>query len=154
MLSGGERKRVAIAVEMVSDPSLIILDEPTAGLDSFKSTSICRLLNKLARERGKTVLATINSPSSEAFFYFDRLLLMADGHIMYQGEVKDAINHFSMIGRPVPKYKNPSDYFMRILATRYPKTEEDDKMLDELILHYETKLVASVKAENKLLQLK
>lgn len=83
VLSGGERKRVAIAVEMVSDPSLLILDEPTAGLDSFKSTAICRLLKKLAQDKGKTVISTINSPSSEAFYYFDRLILMADGHIMY-----------------------------------------------------------------------
>ena len=83
VLSGGERKRVSIGVELVSDPAIILLDEPTSGLDSFMARSICELLHNLAREKGKTVLSTIHSPSSEAFFFFDRLILMADGHIVY-----------------------------------------------------------------------
>ena len=83
VLSGGERKRVSIGVELVSDPSIILLDEPTSGLDSFKARSICELLHNLAREKGKTVISTIHSPSSEAFFFFDRLILMADGPIVY-----------------------------------------------------------------------
>mmetsp|Transcript_40623 Transcript_40623/g.29238 ORF Transcript_40623/g.29238 Transcript_40623/m.29238 type:complete len:169 (+) Transcript_40623:453-959(+) len=58
-LSGGERKRLAIAYELIVDPALILLDEPTSGLDSFKSTNLCKVLNKLAR-RGKTVIATIH----------------------------------------------------------------------------------------------
>lgn len=83
ILSGGERKRCSIGVELVSDPSIILLDEPTSGLDSFKAQSICALLNGLSRTKGKTILATIHSPSSEAFFYFDRLILMCDGFIVY-----------------------------------------------------------------------
>lgn len=83
ILSGGERKRVSIGVELVSDPSVILLDEPTSGLDSFKARSICELLHRLARNSGKTIVSTIHSPSSEAFFFFDRLILMADGHIVY-----------------------------------------------------------------------
>jgi ABC-type multidrug transport system ATPase subunit len=83
VLSGGERKRCSIAVELVSDPAVILLDEPTSGLDAFKATSICQLLSNLARTKGKTVISTIHSPSSQAFYFFDRLILMADGHIMY-----------------------------------------------------------------------
>ena len=60
IISGGERKRTSIAVEMLTDPSLLLLDEPTSGLDSFKATSVVRLLKKFARERGKTVIATIH----------------------------------------------------------------------------------------------
>jgi ATP-binding cassette, subfamily G (WHITE), eye pigment precursor transporter len=59
-ISGGERKRVSIAIEMVSDPSLLILDEPTSGLDSFKSLEIASLLFKLARDEGKTIISTIH----------------------------------------------------------------------------------------------
>ena len=102
VLSGGERKRCSIGVELVSDPSVILLDEPTSGLDSFKARSICELLQKLAREKGKTILSTIHSPGSEAFHFFDRLILMADGHIVYQGDAKGSPAYFKQIDRPVP----------------------------------------------------
>lgn len=84
-ISGGERKRTAIGVELISDPSLILLDEPTSGLDSHRATSIVRLLKKLAREKGKTIISTIHQPSSEAYHLMDRVIFMQDGHIVYQG---------------------------------------------------------------------
>lgn len=59
-ISGGERKRTAIAIELISDPSLLILDEPTSGLDSFKTLEVVRILYKLSRDYGKTVIATIH----------------------------------------------------------------------------------------------
>lgn len=83
VISGGERKRTSIGVEMITDPSVLMLDEPTSGLDSFKATSIVRLLKSLADKRGKTIISTIHAPSSEAFYYFDRLILMADGFTVY-----------------------------------------------------------------------
>jgi ABC-type multidrug transport system ATPase subunit len=94
IISGGERKRTAIAVEMLTDPSLLLLDEPTSGLDSFKATSVVRLLKKFARDRGKTVIATIHQPSSQAFNLFDRLILMQDGHIVYQGLASESAAYF------------------------------------------------------------
>ena len=81
-ISGGERKRTAIGVEMITDPQLLLLDEPTSGLDSFRATSLVQFLQKLAR-RGKTVVATIHQPSSEAYLNFDKLILMCDGFIVY-----------------------------------------------------------------------
>ncbi len=63
-ISGGERKRTSIGVELISDPSVVMLDEPTSGLDSFMARSICKLLEKLAHERGKTIISTIHQPSS------------------------------------------------------------------------------------------
>jgi ABC-type multidrug transport system ATPase subunit len=60
IISGGERKRTSIGVELITDPSVILLDEPTSGLDSFKATRIVKLLNRLARNEGKTVIATIH----------------------------------------------------------------------------------------------
>jgi ABC-type multidrug transport system ATPase subunit len=59
-LSGGERKRTAIGVELIADPSLLLLDEPTSGLDSFRALSIVKLLRKLARVKGKTIISTIH----------------------------------------------------------------------------------------------
>lgn len=84
-LSGGEKKRTAIGVELISDPQLVLLDEPTSGLDSFMAKSICKILRNLARNEGKTIISTLHQPSSEAYSYFDRLILMSDGNIVYQG---------------------------------------------------------------------
>ena len=83
VISGGERKRTAIGVELITDPQMIVLDEPTSGLDSFTAFRICKVLQKLAREQGKTVISTIHQPSSQAFACFDRLIVMADGYIVY-----------------------------------------------------------------------
>lgn len=63
-LSGGEKKRVAIGVELVTDPSVIVLDEPTSGLDSFTATALYKTLHKFAHERGKTVIGAVHQPSS------------------------------------------------------------------------------------------
>mmetsp|Transcript_21772 Transcript_21772/g.33627 ORF Transcript_21772/g.33627 Transcript_21772/m.33627 type:complete len:205 (+) Transcript_21772:277-891(+) len=92
-LSGGERKRTAIAVELITNPSIILLDEPTSGLDSFKATQIVKLLQNLARQ-GKTIISTIHQPSSESFNLFDRLLLMSDGHCVYQGDANKSADYF------------------------------------------------------------
>jgi ABC-type multidrug transport system ATPase subunit len=83
IISGGERKRCSIGVELITDPSVILLDEPTSGLDSFKALALIKLLNRLARKEGKTIISTIHQPSSQAFALFDRLILMQDGNIVY-----------------------------------------------------------------------
>ncbi len=82
IISGGERKRTSIGVEMITDPPMLILDEPTSGLDSFKSLQMIKLLRRIARQ-GKTVIASIHSPNSEGFMLFDKLMLLADGNLIY-----------------------------------------------------------------------
>jgi len=153
VLSGGERKRCSIGVELVSDPSVILLDEPTSGLDAFKARSICKLLHDLARKKGKTIVSTIHSPSSEAFFFFDRLILMADGHIMYQGDAKASVEYFKKIDRPVPQFANPADFFMKLLSINYPKRQEDEDKLAYLGRFYHALQEKQVKAENYMIRL-
>ena len=76
------------------------------------------------------MVSTIHSPSSEAFFFFDRLILMADGNIVYQGDAKASVEYFRQIQRPVPQYANPADFFMKLLSINYPKqTEDEEKMV-------------------------
>ena len=96
---------------------------------------ICELLQKLAR-KGKTVISTIHSPSSAAFAFFDRLILMCDGNIVYQGEAKSVTRYFNMMGMKINKYQNPADFFMKILTISYPKTDEDQIKLDKLNNNY------------------
>ena len=120
-ISGGERKRTAIGVELITDPSIILLDEPTSGLDSFMATTICKLLQKLAHEQGKTIVSTIHQPSSKAFTYFDRLALLVDGHTVYQGAASESLLYFKQIGLDFNTYANPADVLLKFISLNYPK---------------------------------
>ena len=153
VLSGGERKRTSIGVELISDPSLILLDEPTSGLDSFKARSICKLLNDLSRKKGKTIVSTIHSPSSDAFYYFDRLILMSDGFIVYQGDAAESMDYFKELKFEVPRFANPADFFMKVLSIKYPKQTDDEKKLEHLTLSYRFKLETKISTENSLIKL-
>ena len=75
-ISGGQRKRTSIGVEMITSPSLLFLDEPTSGLDSDAALSCVKLLCSVATDKGATVLCTIHQPSSEVFELFDSLILL------------------------------------------------------------------------------
>lgn len=93
-ISGGEKKRTSIAFELISDPQVIVLDEPTSGLDSLTSFIIVDYLSKLAREKGRTVLMTIHQPNSDIFAKFDRLFVMVEGKMVYQGSPQLALDYF------------------------------------------------------------
>jgi len=69
-LSGGERKRVAIGVELVSNPTCLFLDEPTSGLDSFSALNVVHILKAISNT-GCTIICSIHQPSSEVFNGFD-----------------------------------------------------------------------------------
>jgi ABC-type multidrug transport system ATPase subunit len=75
-VSGGERKRTSIGVELITNPYMIFLDEPTTGLDSFTASVLVDIFRELANE-GKTIICTIHQPTSEMFQNFDKLMLLA-----------------------------------------------------------------------------
>ena len=83
-ISGGQRKRVNLAMELLTDPSLLCLDEPTSGLASEDALNVIRLLRQLA-DRGKTILLTIHQPSLQAYRLLDNTLYLADGEQVYYG---------------------------------------------------------------------
>ena len=123
-ISGGEKKRVSLGVEMIFNPSVIFLDEPTTGLDSFTAASIIGLMSKLANEKNSTIIATIHQPSSQIFSAFDKLLLLSFGSAVYMGKAKQAVDFFSSIGYPVAENYNPSDHYMNVLAKEEFKSPE------------------------------
>jgi ABC-type multidrug transport system ATPase subunit len=120
-ISGGERKRTSVGVELVTHPSCVFLDEPTSGLDSFSAVQLISVLKKVA-ESGASVLFTIHQPSSEVFETFDHFILMNYGKVMYQGSVKNVPEYFAQRGHNVPPNYNPADFIMNV-AQRFPEDE-------------------------------
>lgn len=110
-LSGGERKRLSIGCQLISNPSLLFLDEPTTGLDSYASESVIKTLNNLAMQ-GRTIVFTIHQPSVEVLSLFDRLLLLGRGKTVYFGNNADMLDYFAGIGYQCPTYENPANYLM------------------------------------------
>lgn len=100
-ISGGEKKRTSIGIDLITNPSLIFLDEPTTGLDSTTALQVIILLRQLANE-GRTVISTIHQPSSEVFAEFDRLMLLVEGRCIFQGKCSDANLHFKNLGYSCP----------------------------------------------------
>ncbi len=93
-LSGGQRRRLNIALELISNPMVIILDEPTSGLSSKDSESIIHFLSEL-REQGKIVLCTIHQPNATIFRMFDKILLMDKGGCqVFFGDVGEVFEYF------------------------------------------------------------
>uniref|UniRef100_A0ACD5ZTL8 Uncharacterized protein n=1 Tax=Avena sativa TaxID=4498 RepID=A0ACD5ZTL8_AVESA len=114
-ISGGQRKRVNVGIEMVMEPSLLILDEPTTGLDSASSQQLLRALRHEASQ-GVNVCAVIHQPSYTLFNMFDDFVLLARGGLIaYHGPICEIENYFSGLGIKVPDRENPPDYYIDIL---------------------------------------
>jgi len=93
-ISGGQRKRLNIALELIREPSIIFLDEPTSGLSSRDSDNIIDLLKELSI-RGKLVFVVIHQPSSDIFKMFNQLLVLdTGGYLIYNGDPVESVNYF------------------------------------------------------------
>ena len=121
-VSGGEWKRTSIGVELITDPYLLFLDEPTTGLDSFTASHIMEVIKNMAMQ-GRTIITTIHQPNTEIFNMFDKLMLLASGWVMYFNEASKSAAYFESIGYPVPDQMNPADHYLSI--TNIDALEED-----------------------------
>ncbi|KAJ3680325.1 hypothetical protein LUZ60_016603 [Juncus effusus] len=121
-ISGGEKRRVSIALEILMRPRLLFLDEPTSGLDSASAFFVTQTLRALARD-GRTIIASIHQPSSEVFELFDRLYLLSGGKTVYFGQVSEAYEFFAQAGFPCPPLRNPADHFLRCINSDFDKVK-------------------------------
>jgi len=116
-ISGGEKKRLALGVQLVGAPSVIFADEPTSGLDSFQAERVMKTLSKLAREGGKTVVCSIHQPRSSIVDLFDDLYLLAGGRCAYFGPMKSAREWFgSTAGHAIPSDVNVAEYLIDLVS--------------------------------------
>ncbi|KAG5123775.1 hypothetical protein JHK82_030512 [Glycine max] len=118
-ISGGEKKRLSIALEILTRPSLLFLDEPTSGLDSASAYFVAQTLRNLGHDGKSTVISSIHQPSSEVFALFDDLFLLSGGQTIYFGPAQKAVEFFAKAGFPCPSRRNPSDHFLRCINSDF-----------------------------------
>jgi ABC-type multidrug transport system ATPase subunit/ABC-type multidrug transport system permease subunit len=114
-ISGGEKKRLAVAMELITDPAILFLDEPTTGLDAFNSYVVMDRLKRVASEQQRTIVCCVHQPRSTIWDLFDRLILLSRGQIMFSGYARDAVAHFGALGfEPRTSYVNPADFVIDV----------------------------------------
>ncbi|KAJ2846578.1 hypothetical protein J3B02_004372, partial [Coemansia erecta] len=121
-ISGGERKRVSIGVELVTDPAILVLDEPSSGLDSSSAEMVVALTKEMTRQRNLCTLMTIHQPSAEMVAHFDKLILLSQGKLIYMGPMKQAVPYFESIGFP-STHSNPANFFIDLTTIDFSSDE-------------------------------
>lgn len=115
-ISGGEKRRVTIAIQILTDPKVLLLDEPTSGLDAFTAMSIIEVLQGLAAE-GRTLIMTIHQSRSDLFNHFSQVLLLArGGYPVYAGPGQQMLPHFAGLGHQCPQTTNPADFVLDLIT--------------------------------------
>ncbi|XP_071951918.1 broad substrate specificity ATP-binding cassette transporter ABCG2-like isoform X2 [Antedon mediterranea] len=113
-VSGGERKRTNVGMELITRPEVLFLDEPTTGLDANTASSVMNLLSRLSK-KGKTIIFSIHQPRYSIYRLFDTIHLLSLGQTVYHGPSCDVIEHFSSAGYVCETHNNPPDFFLDVI---------------------------------------
>lgn len=129
-ISGGERKRTNIGMELIIDPPVLFLDEPTTGLDASTAGSVLLLLKRMSNH-GRTIILSIHQPRYGIYRLFDSLTLLVNGKQVYHGPAQEALDYFSDIGYTCEPHNNPADFFLDVIngdstAVALTNTDGDD----------------------------
>lgn len=127
-LSGGEKRRLSIAIQMLSNPDILFLDEPTTGLDATAAIFLIKTLKNLAQFKKKTFVITIHQPRSDIFFMFDYLCILTRGEVMFCDSTRQVVSYFNnYLKYEIPDTNvNVADWLVDLTSvdnTRGPKIE-------------------------------
>lgn len=116
-LSGGEMRRLSVAVELVTMPNLFIADEPTSGIDSKMSENVMAAIASMARQKDLPCFCTLHQPRSSIWKMLDSVILMAPGgRVCYSGSRKDALSFFADLGYECPSLTNPAEFLIDLVS--------------------------------------
>lgn len=118
-VSGGEKKRVNIGLELMAKPSALFLDEPTSGLDASSALLVMMSLKQLVEKQGVTICSVIHQPRKFIFDLFDSVLLLGvGGRMVYHGPVDESLTYFSSLGYQLPAGESVADWLIDISTGR------------------------------------
>ncbi|CEM19507.1 unnamed protein product [Vitrella brassicaformis CCMP3155] len=140
-LSGGERKRLNLACELIGGGELILADEPSSGLDSFQALQVMEVLHRLCRDLNKTVVASIHQPRSSIWSLFDDVLVLSEGQVLFHGPAERALPYFKEQGFPCPAQYNPAEFLIDLAAidrTSKDKEQTCKERIDKLAKAWRT----------------
>ena len=138
IISGGQRKRVSIGMELASAPMALFLDEPTSGLDATAASSIMCILKALSH-LGISIIVIIHQPRIEIFEMIDDLILLSNGRLIFQGKENNVQSFFQGLGFVFPSHSNAGDVVTDIITGNgrlYKKSGDVSK--ESLISHWES----------------
>lgn len=147
-ISGGERKRVSVASELVVRPPLLFLDEPTSGLDATSAQALVKTLKQLA-ERGHSIAVVIHQPRTAIYNMFDHLLLLSKGHMVFDGPACQARAHLEAcpLVEVLPVETGIADWMMDTISADEGQPE-GPKLPQHWKEAYKTKLLDCAPVEN------
>lgn len=132
-LSGGERKRLAIACGVVAKPSLVFLDEPTSGLDSFAALNVVLFMKNMASQNGGALIASLHQPRSAIWGQLDQVTLLANGRLMYTGPTEDLTRWFTSLGYHYDPAEHgmASDWALDLVSLGFAKPQQGTREQQE-----------------------
>lgn len=153
-ISGGEKRRVSIACELVTSPLVLFLDEPTSGLDANNASNVIECLVRLAKNYNRTIILSIHQPRSNIFNLFDRLVLLSEGELIYSGDTIGINEFLYNYGYKCPKNYNIADYLIDITfdnqKRKSVKTNDNDLETHKHDIHTVPTIAIRPPTENNL----
>lgn len=135
-VSGGERKRVAVACEIVGHPQLLLADEPTSGLDAFQAEHVVHRLSELAEAKSLAVVVTVHQPRTSIWERLDDILILAPGgREIFHGPRQDILPYLTSLGYECPANVNPAEYIIGLVSldtTDMNTMEKSSQRINEL----------------------
>jgi ABC-type multidrug transport system ATPase subunit len=133
-LSGGQKRRLSLALALIKNPLVLFLDEPTSGLDSTSASWIMTFLNNYVKRRGVVVICTIHQPSTAIFKQFDSTMLLSGGRVAYVGPALEATKYFQeSFQAAIPDDFSPAEFVLEFINSDFgdgKKKAEVDRVLD------------------------
>ncbi|KZZ87295.1 ABC-2 type transporter [Moelleriella libera RCEF 2490] len=124
-ISGGQKRRVGVASQLIAGPKMLFLDEPTSGLDSSASYEVVKYLRRVAKRHNLIVICSIHQPSTATFNLFDQLMLLSSGgHTHYFGPVASVVPHYLSLDVHMPQYINPAEFLLQLVNSDFDDDAE------------------------------